>query len=224
MKSFAYIQLCQDATDVFVSESEHVASILVAGATKACPSVSEGVRVAFERLLSGRVASVNNQLGSMMLLGPVVGGIVEIKHHKMFLVTIGRKNSYWLTNNDRFQTAQCLEKFLSIFPGAEDFEWSPVSETYMAQVIQNLNNLESIMPKIVVVLDDGMPVSVQIGGVAHSSIRVQVLNIQHRDDHQGSEDCQGVLTYANGAEFKRVIDCTPAVEFFDSAEHVASFI
>lgn len=223
MELFAYIELNEGKTNVYVSDSDSGSVGITAGRSQVCPLFSDGVKVAYEKFIAGVVKGVSNTFGSLILIGPMSEGVVTISQHEMFLITIDRKNSYWLKNDGRFKTAQDLEGYLSAFAGAENFEWSPVGDCYMSRVIENLSSLESIMPKIVVVLEDGMPVKVEIGGMAVGSVRVQVLNIQHEDDH-GESDEEGVLTYSNGTVHERVIDCTPEVEFFDSAERVAKYI
>jgi hypothetical protein len=224
MNLYAYAELNEGPTHVYVSDSATAGVGFTAGRGSASPLVSKGAKLAYLKFESGVVTDVPNTHGSIMLLGPVIEGVVTIDQHKMFLITADRKHSYWLKNDGKFKTANDLEVFLSAFVGFGSFEWSPVSESNMNCVVQNLSSLESIMPKIVVVLEDGMPVKFEIGGVAIGSIRVQVLNIKHKDDQGDDLEGEGVLTYSNGTTYDHVIDCTPEVEFFETAELVAKYI
>jgi hypothetical protein len=221
---YVYLQLNEGKTNVFVSDSDSASVGITAGRSQICPLVSDGVKVAYNKFISGVVVGVTNTHGCLMLIGPISEGVVTVSLHPMFLITIDRKNSFWLENGGRFNTVLDLERYLSAFTGAENFEWSPVSESNMNRVVQNLSCLDLIMPKIVVVLEDGNPVKVEIGGVAIGSIRVQVLNIQHKDDQSDDLEREGVLTYWNGTTYDYVIDCTPEVEFFETAELVAKYI
>lgn len=228
MKTFAYIALLDGTTSVYVSEteSETCAFGIVAGQSEICPTVTAGARAALARLEEGKSDVFKNELGNLMLLGPVQHDQVIIKHHPMFLVTVGRKTSYWLVNTQgRFDTAEALEKYLSAFSGWESFEWSPVSESNVNLVLRNLKSLEELTPKIVVVLEDGNPIDVQVGGLSIGQLRVQVLNIVHTDDISCHDaEAFGVLTYGSGVVHKHVVECTPNVNFTETADQVAQFI
>ena len=226
MKMFAHIAESNGSTIVYVSKEASASAGFTAGRCNAAKFIHQAACIAADNLVNGQVHGVQpKDLASLQLLGDFnfLTGQIDIGEHPLFLLTKNRSSFYYLANEHRFATVESLEKFLASF-GLGVFEWAIVNSANVHSVISQYTSFEKLIPQVVVVLEDGQPVLVQVGGM-HSRLKVRVFNILHSDDVASTDDdLKGALKYANGALRDHVVECSPVIEYLDHVADVATFI
>lgn len=76
-------------------------------------------------------------------------------------------------------------------------------------------NTASNAPEIVVFLDDGIPLDVELFGLPKGT-KVRVLNKVHPDDVEYKDEPLGTLTLSNGEVITEVEELTPDVRVTDA--------
>lgn len=145
---------------------------------------------------------------------------IDISARQMFLVTGDCKQFNWLANEGRFETVADLEQFLAGL-GMGALQWDVVLDEQFATVMTSFTGIEKELPQVVIILEDGSPVGVQVGGCP-ANLVVRVYNKVHSDDiaHK-DEDAIKVLICSNGFRHEDVEDVTPDVQRFESGAEVA---
>lgn len=148
---------------------------------------------------------------------------VDVLEHGLFLITTPAGACYWLSNDGRFKTVDQLENFISNL-GLGEMTWSCIEPGNYYSVIKAYTSIEKVAPQVVVILDDGNPVQVQVGGCP-KHLNVSVFNIVHSDDRGDiNEGCIGALSHASGKVDDFVMVVTPEIVRLDCAADVARFV
>jgi hypothetical protein len=224
MKIFAYFQNVDEAHySVFVSSQLHANDGWQAAVVENTKNLFDGFRLALESFIAGQFEMVKLDSVHVTLLGEVIDGDVSISHHKMFLVEANER--YWLANNmGQLAKLRDLESRLQSYLGTATCVFNPVGDEYMPAVVRNNPSIVNLCPQIVVVMEDGNPVGVQLFGLP-TLTRVTVVDVIHPDSvRQFQDEALFDLVHQNGTVKKNVRNVTPAVEQLNTFSQVAKLI
>lgn len=185
-------------------------------------STVEAVELAVERLKQKMLREVCDWELSLVGNYDAETHQVDVLEHGLFLVTTPAGACYWLSNDGRFKTVEQLENFIASL-GLGEMSWSCIDPGNYYSVIKGHTSIEKVAPQVVVILDDGNPVQVQVGGCP-KSLTVRVFNIVHSDDRDEVEGSMGSLNHASGKVDEFVKEVTPELIRLDCAADVARFL
>jgi hypothetical protein len=224
MKVFAFFQsVDNEFYTVFVTNKAHSDQRWLTAVSPNTNNLFEGFRLALEKFEAGQRELVSLDSVHVSLLGEVVDGDVAIGQHRMFFVSADEQ--YWLANK-KGQLAKLsdLESTLQSYLGTATCVLSPVSDEHIGAVVTNYSPIENLRPQVLVVMEDGNPVGVQLFGLP-ASTAVSVLNVIHPDDvHSLRDEYLGDLVFEHGEVKKNVRNVTPAVQNLNTFSQLAKLI
>ena len=224
MKIYAYVQGVENEHyNVFVTNQAHSNERWLTAVSPNTKNLFEGFRLALEKFEAGQREFVSLDSVHVSQLGEVVDGDVAIGQHRMFLVTADEQ--YWLANK-KGQLAKLsdLESTLQSYLGTASCVFCTVSDEHIGAVVTNYSPIENLRPQVLVVMEDGNPIGVQLFGLPASTV-VSVLDVIHPDDaHCFSAEYLGDLVYEHGDVKSNVRDVTPAVQHLNTFSQLAKLI
>jgi hypothetical protein len=224
MKVFAYVQAVENELyNVFVTNKVHSNERWLTAVAPKTKNLFEGFRLALDKFEAGQREFVNLDSIHVTQLGEVVDDDVAIGQHRMFLVTADEL--YWLANkNGQLATLSDLESTLQSYLGTATCVLSTVSDEHIAAVVTNYSPIEHLRPQVLVLMNDGNPVGVQLFGLPPSTV-ISVLDVIHPDSvHCYRDEYLGDLVYEHGDVKKNVRNVTPVVQRLNSFSQLAKLI
>lgn len=224
MKVFAYVQGVENELyKVFVTNQAHTHECWLAAVAPNTKNLFEGFRQALDKFEAGQREFVNLDRVHVSQLGEVVDGDVAIGQHRMFLVSADEH--YWLANKKgMLAKLSDLESTLQSYLGTATCVLSTVSDEHIGAVVTNYSPIENLRPQVLVVMEDGNPIGVQLFGLPASTV-VSVLDVIHPDDaHCFKDEYLGDLVYEHGDVKSNVRNVTPVVQHLNTFSQIAKLI